>query len=59
MKAALFRGPEKGLIIGEKEKQTPRPKDVLVKVKCVSLCHSDFTLFDGEYPTTPYPVIPG
>lgn len=33
MKAALFQGPEKGLIIGEKEKPTPGPNDVLVKIK--------------------------
>ncbi|KAE8331444.1 chaperonin 10-like protein [Aspergillus sergii] len=59
MKAALWYGPEKGLIIGEKEKPKPGNNQVLVRVKCSSLCHSDLSLFSGQQPPESLPVVPG
>ncbi|KAG9565791.1 hypothetical protein KCU71_g3399, partial [Aureobasidium melanogenum] len=59
MKAALFEGPKKGIRIGEIEKPTPGPRDILVKIKCSSLCHSDFTLLDDPNHQESVSRVPG
>lgn len=59
MKAVLYQGQEKGVTIGEAEKPTPGPNDLLVKIKCSSLCHSDLMLLEGKAFQDELPRIPG
>jgi D-arabinose 1-dehydrogenase-like Zn-dependent alcohol dehydrogenase len=59
MKAALYYGADKGLVIGEKDKPTPGENDVLVRIKCASLCHSDLRMIDGQQAPPTVPIVPG
>jgi 2-desacetyl-2-hydroxyethyl bacteriochlorophyllide A dehydrogenase len=38
---------------------TPGPKDVVVEVKACGVCGTDLHILAGEFPPTPYPIIPG
>ena len=38
---------------------TPRPYQVIVRVDCCGLCGTDLHILAGEFPPTPYPIIPG
>lgn len=35
------------------------PTDVLVRVGACGICGTDLHIFDGEFPPTPYPIVPG
>jgi 2-desacetyl-2-hydroxyethyl bacteriochlorophyllide A dehydrogenase len=39
----------------------PRPRDdqVVVRVECCGICGTDLHILAGEFPPTPYPIIPG
>lgn len=37
----------------------PGPDEVLVRVDCCGICGTDLHIVDGEFPPTPYPIIPG
>jgi 2-desacetyl-2-hydroxyethyl bacteriochlorophyllide A dehydrogenase len=38
---------------------TPGPGQIVVKVDCCGVCGTDLHIMDGEFPPTPYPIIPG
>jgi 2-desacetyl-2-hydroxyethyl bacteriochlorophyllide A dehydrogenase len=38
---------------------TPRPTEVVVKVDCCGICGTDLHILAGEFPPTPYPIVPG
>ena len=38
---------------------TPQAGQVVVKVECCGICGTDLHILDGEFPPTPYPIIPG
>jgi NADPH2:quinone reductase len=38
---------------------TPRPSEIVVKVDCCGICGTDMHILAGEFPPTPYPIIPG
>ncbi len=38
---------------------TPRPTEIVVKVDCCGVCGTDMHILAGEFPPTPYPIIPG
>jgi Zn-dependent alcohol dehydrogenase len=58
MKAAVMREQNKPLAIEEVEIQGPKAGEVLVKVKAVGICHSDFHPIKGDMPV-PLPIILG
>lgn len=37
----------------------PGPGQVVVQVGCCGVCGTDLHIVDGEFPPTPYPIIPG
>lgn len=38
---------------------TPGPREVIVAVAACGICGTDLHIADGEFPPTPYPIIPG
>ena len=38
---------------------TPRAGEVVVRVDCCGICGTDLHILAGEFPPTPYPIIPG
>lgn len=57
MKAAVFHGPEKGLIVQDWEKPRPGPGEVLVKVAACGVCHSDLHYLEHGVPTFKKPPL--
>ena len=37
----------------------PRAGEIVVKVECCGICGTDLHILAGEFPPTPYPIIPG
>jgi 2-desacetyl-2-hydroxyethyl bacteriochlorophyllide A dehydrogenase len=37
----------------------PRATEIIVRVDCCGICGTDLHILDGEFPPTPYPIIPG
>lgn len=58
MKAAVLRAPNEPLSIEEVAISKPGPREVLVRVKAVGVCHSDVHFWDGSFPY-PLPTILG
>ena len=50
MKAAVLREPNKPLSIEEVSISKPGPREVLVRLKAVGVCHSDVHFWDGAFP---------
>ena len=51
--------PGEGLRLGELERPTPRPAEILIKVEACGVCRTDLHLVDGEIPTPKLPLVPG
>ena len=45
--------------VAEVPDPTPGPGQVVVKVDACGICGTDLHIMDGEFPPTPYPIIPG
>src|SRR4051794_16026224 len=58
MRAAIWLAPGE-LEIGRREDPTPGDRDVIVQVGACGLCGTDVHIADGEFPPTPYPIVPG
>jgi S-(hydroxymethyl)glutathione dehydrogenase / alcohol dehydrogenase len=58
MKAAVMRAPNAPLSIEEVTISKPGPREVLVRLGAVGVCHSDVHFWDGAFPTE-MPVILG
>lgn len=58
MKAAVFREIGKPMQIEEVAVAEPGPREVLVRVKAVGLCHSDLHVIDGHLPAA-LPIVLG
>jgi len=50
MKAAIFRGANQPLEIGEIQLSEPGPREVVVRTACAGICHSDLHFVEGTYP---------
>jgi 6-hydroxycyclohex-1-ene-1-carbonyl-CoA dehydrogenase len=60
MKAAVFHGPERGLVVQEWPKPVPEPGQVLVRVAACGICHTDLHYLDHGVPTAkPPPLVLG
>ena len=58
MKAAVMRAPNQPLSIEDVTISKPGPREVLVRLKAVGVCHSDVHFWDGAFPAE-LPVILG
>ncbi|HEY3684600.1 MAG TPA: zinc-dependent alcohol dehydrogenase family protein [Streptosporangiaceae bacterium] len=45
--------------IGEVADPEPGPHDVVVRVAACGICGTDLHILDGEFPPSPYPLVPG
>ncbi len=59
MRAIQVREPGAPFELVERERPTPGPREVLIKVQACGVCHSDSIAKEGYAPGIPYPIIPG
>lgn len=59
MKAMRAHAPGSDLRLETLDPPTPRPGQVLVKVRACGVCRTDLHIVDGELPACRYPVTPG
>jgi 2-desacetyl-2-hydroxyethyl bacteriochlorophyllide A dehydrogenase len=58
MRAAIIDKPGR-IRIGQVPDPTPAPHEVVVRVAACGVCGTDLHIADGEFPPTPYPIVPG
>lgn len=59
MKSVVIDEPEGKVSVEEREKPTPGPGQVVIRVEACSVCHSDLNVLQGAFPFAQYPVVPG
>jgi len=58
MRAAIIDSP--GVVrVGVVDDPTPGPNEVVLRVGACGVCGTDLHIADGEFPPTPYPIVPG
>ncbi|MDA8370339.1 MAG: zinc-dependent alcohol dehydrogenase family protein [Nocardiopsaceae bacterium] len=58
MRVAIVEKP--GVVgVGERPDPEPGPGQVVVKVGACGICGTDLHIADGEFPPSPYPLVPG
>lgn len=58
MRAVILDQPG-SLRVDARPDPTPEPGQVVVRVHAAGICGTDLHILDGEFPPTPYPIIPG
>ncbi|MBR8743681.1 zinc-dependent alcohol dehydrogenase family protein [Nocardiopsis sp. MG754419] len=58
MRAAIITEPG-SLTVGDRPDPTPAPDGVVVRVGACGICGTDLHIADGEFPPSPYPLVPG
>ncbi|WP_063037614.1 zinc-dependent alcohol dehydrogenase family protein [Nocardia pseudovaccinii] len=58
MRAVVIETPGK-VAVQNVPDPTPEPGEVVVRVDAVGICGTDVHIADGEFPPTPYPIVPG
>jgi 2-desacetyl-2-hydroxyethyl bacteriochlorophyllide A dehydrogenase len=58
MKAVVLQRPHEA-VVEEVPTPTPGPGEVVINVKACGICGTDLHIFDGEFPPSPFPLIPG
>jgi NADPH2:quinone reductase len=58
MRAVIIEKPGE-IRIGTVPDPAPGPDEVLVKVGACGICGTDLHISEGEFPPTPYPIVPG
>jgi propanol-preferring alcohol dehydrogenase len=60
MQAMVLNRPGAGVVDQvERDVPTPRPGEVLVRVRACGVCRTDLHLVDGELPPAEVPIVPG
>ena len=57
MRAAVFHGPGRPLVVSEVSRPAPGPGDALVKVAACGFCHTDLHYLDHAVPTAKAPPL--
>src|ERR1700692_3871912 len=58
MRAVIWEAPGQ-LEITEAADPAPQPGELIIQVGICGICGTDLHIADGEFPPTPYPIIPG
>jgi 2-desacetyl-2-hydroxyethyl bacteriochlorophyllide A dehydrogenase len=58
MQAVIWQAPGQ-FTITEAADPVPQPGELIVQVGTCGICGTDLHVADGEFPPTPYPIIPG
>src|SRR6059058_2280985 len=58
MRAAVWEEPGR-LAIAERPDPEPGPGEIVVRVTACGMCGTDLHIAAGEFPPTPYPIVPG
>jgi NADPH2:quinone reductase len=58
MRAAVWEQPGR-LEVKELPDPEPRPDEIVVRVGACGMCGTDVHIAEGEFPPTPYPIVPG
>jgi NADPH2:quinone reductase len=59
MKAVVVSTPGSWSVVDDLPVPHPARDEVQVQVKAVGICGSDLHILAGEFPPTPYPIVPG
>jgi D-arabinose 1-dehydrogenase-like Zn-dependent alcohol dehydrogenase len=59
MKAIVIKQANGRVDVEERERPTPGPDDVLIRVQACGICHGDLMVRDGHFPFARYPIVPG
>ncbi|HWE09825.1 MAG TPA: zinc-dependent alcohol dehydrogenase family protein [Solirubrobacteraceae bacterium] len=58
MRAAVWESPGE-LAVQERPDPSPGPDEIVVRVGACGMCGTDVHIAEGEFPPTPYPIVPG
>ncbi|MGF7239287.1 MAG: zinc-dependent alcohol dehydrogenase family protein [Frankia sp.] len=58
MQAVVIQTPGK-ITVGRVPDPAPAAGEVVVRVQACGICGTDLHIADGEFPPTPYPIVPG
>lgn len=58
MRAAIITEPG-SLTVDDRPEPTPAPDGVVIRVGACGICGTDLHIADGEFPPSPYPLVPG
>ncbi|GAA1091931.1 zinc-dependent alcohol dehydrogenase family protein [Nocardiopsis composta] len=58
MRAAIITEPG-SITVGERPEPAPTADGVVVRVGACGICGTDLHIADGEFPPSPYPLVPG
>ena len=59
MKAAVIRKAGRRVEVEDRERPTPGPDEILIRVHACGVCHGDLMVGDGQFPFARYPIVPG
>lgn len=59
MKAVVIKEAQGEISVEERERPTPGPGQVLIRVRACGVCHSDLGLLQGAFPFAQFPIVPG
>ena len=59
MRAVVIRNAGGRVEVEERERPTPGPDEVLIRVRACGVCHGDLMVRDGHFPFVRYPIVPG
>jgi threonine dehydrogenase-like Zn-dependent dehydrogenase len=58
MRAVIIDQPG-SVRVGNVPDPTPEPDELIIRVGACGICGTDLHIADGEFPPTPYPIVPG
>lgn len=58
MRAAIITEPG-SLTVGDRPDPVPKADEVVIRVGACGICGTDLHIADGEFPPSPYPLVPG
>ena len=59
MKAVVIKEQNGEVSVEERERPSPGPRQVLIRVHACGICHSDLAVLQGAFPFAQFPLVPG